>query len=187
MIGDNPRSMRGTVINMFGGPGVGKSTYAAHTYAQMKIRGLSVALVNEVAQEMIFEGRFNVLEKDQLLIFSEQNRKVLRVIDKFDYIITDSPIILSNIYFNDEKCIYEKHPFEEFVLSTFNQYKNINIYLTRATDWFHNMEERIHEKEDAKVYDHRILQYLLEKNIPFKEVANSIAKSDIGEIIPMAA
>ena len=41
--------MRATVINLFGGPNVGKSTYAAHLYAQMKIRGLSVALVNEVA------------------------------------------------------------------------------------------------------------------------------------------
>ena len=58
--------MRGTVINLFGGPNVGKSTYAAHLYSQMKIRGMSVALVNEVAQEMIFEGRMDVLEGDQI-------------------------------------------------------------------------------------------------------------------------
>ena len=179
--------MRGTVINLFGGPNVGKSTYAAHLYSQMKIRGMSVALVNEVAQEMIFEGRMDVLEGDQLLVFAEQNRKVLRVINKFDYVISDSPIILSNIYFNEKMCIYDKDSFHQFVLSTFNQYRNVNIYLERAIEWNHNMAERRHNADEAKTLDIQIRNYLAINRIPFKSVENNIAKAEIGSVVPEAA
>lgn len=179
--------MRGTVINLFGGPNVGKSTYAAHLYSQMKIRGMSVALVNEVAQEMIFEGRMDVLEGDQLLVFAEQNRKVLRVINRFDYVISDSPIILSNIYFNEKTSIYDKKAFHQFVLSTFNQYRNVNIFLERAIEWNHNMAERRHNAEEARELDTQIRNYLAINRVPFRTVENSIAKAAIGTVIPEAA
>jgi hypothetical protein len=179
--------MRATVINLFGGPNVGKSTYAAHLYAQMKIRGLSVALVNEVAQEMIFEGRMDVLEGDQLLVFAEQNRKVLRVANRFDYVISDSPIILSNIYFNEKMCIYDKASFQQFVLSTFNQYRNVNIFLERAVEWGHNMAERRHNAEEARELDMEIRNYLAINRIPFRAVENNIAKAEIGAVVPEAA
>jgi len=176
--------MRGTVINFFGGPNVGKSTYAAHLFSQMKIRGFSVALVTEFAQELVFENRLNVLESDQLSVFTEQNRRLLRVVDRFDYVISDSPILLSNVYFNADLSMYVKEDFEQFVLSSFNNYKNINLYLMRKINWHHNMAERRHSVEESAVFDEKIYQYLIRNHIPFKAIENSIESVDLPGIVP---
>lgn len=45
------------VINLFGGPGIGKSTLAAGLFEHMKIAGFNVELVNEYAKDMVWEQR----------------------------------------------------------------------------------------------------------------------------------
>ncbi len=45
------------VINLWAGPGAGKSTTAAGLFNLMKIRGYNVELVTEFAKEMVYEGR----------------------------------------------------------------------------------------------------------------------------------
>ena len=45
------------VINLFGGPGCGKSTTAADLFARMKLRGLSVELVTEYAKDVVWDEK----------------------------------------------------------------------------------------------------------------------------------
>lgn len=54
------------VVNLWGGPGCGKSTLAAELFVTLKKSNIEVALVNEYAQELIHEDRHMVLETDQL-------------------------------------------------------------------------------------------------------------------------
>ena len=87
------------VINFYGGPGSGKSTQASGLFYKMKAAGYSVELVNEFAKECVWEGNVPML-KDQLWVLAHQHRKLVRLRDKVDYIITDSPVLLSIVYRN---------------------------------------------------------------------------------------
>jgi ATP:corrinoid adenosyltransferase len=85
------------VINMFGGSGIGKSTTAAGLYHQMKLQGLNVELVREYVKGWAWAGT-KVNTYDQVYIFGKQARSEYMLYGKVDYIVTDSPILLSPIY-----------------------------------------------------------------------------------------
>ncbi len=121
------------VINIFGGPGTGKSTLAAALFAKMKISGFSVELVSEYAKQMVFEDRGNVLKEDQLYIFAKQHRKLLVLRDTVDYVITDSPFIQGWVYLRQNPgSIYNEVEFGSLIRSTFNSYPNLNIFLEKS-------------------------------------------------------
>ena len=87
------------IINFFGGPGVGKSTTATGLFSWMKQQGYSVEYVSEFAKELSWEGSTSQLE-NQAHVFAEQFRRQWRLIDQVDYVITDSPLLLSSVYFD---------------------------------------------------------------------------------------
>lgn len=43
------------VVNLFGGPGCGKSTTMARLFADLKTRGLNVEMVSEFAKDLVYE------------------------------------------------------------------------------------------------------------------------------------
>lgn len=79
-----------TFINLFGGPGTGKSTAAASLFAEMKKKGMDVELVTEVAKDFVWEERQKTLEI-QPYITVKQYRNLFRLKGKVDYVITDAP------------------------------------------------------------------------------------------------
>ena len=80
------------VINLWGGPCSGKTTTAAGLFHKMKMQGLNVALVQEYAQEAIWEQRQALLD-DQIYIFAKQQRRLSRFEGHgLDWVITDSPL-----------------------------------------------------------------------------------------------
>ena len=88
------------VICLCGGPGVGKSTVATGLFSALKQRKVSCEYVSEYAKEVVWEGTHKLLE-NQIHIFAEQFRRQFRLLGKVDYIVTDSPLILSSVYFRD--------------------------------------------------------------------------------------
>lgn len=156
------------VINIFGGPGSGKSTFAAHLFTQLKICKLNVELVTEYAKDLVYENQYNLLKTDQLFILANQNRKLQRLLNneqKVDYVITDSPLLLSNVYaqLNNYKI---QESFLKFTLDLFNGYNNINFFLNRDTlDFNHN--GRIQNLDEAIKIDNLIFSYLNENNIKY--------------------
>ena len=77
-------------INIFGGPGAGKSTTAALLFAEMKSGGFKVELVTEVAKDFVWEDRSTTLSI-QPYITIKQHRNLVRLKGKVDYVITDAP------------------------------------------------------------------------------------------------
>ena len=145
------------IINFFAGPGTGKSTTAAGLFHKMKMDGENVELVTEYAKDMVWEGRYSVLE-DQLYIFAKQNRRIARLIGKVDYIITDSPILLGLAYSGGSwgDCILKN-----LIQHTFEQYDNINFFLKRDTSKYTGVG-RMQTLEEAIEKDVMILSLLKE-------------------------
>ena len=119
-------SKKTIVINIFGVPGAGKSTLALGVAHALSVAGHRVELIQEFAKEKVWEEAFKVLE-DQNYIFAKQARKMNRVNGKVDYIVTDSPLMLSHLYGADKP-----QAFLDLVTETFNSFNNVNIFLERG-------------------------------------------------------
>lgn len=153
------------VINIFGGPGTGKSTLAASLFAEMKKSGYNVELITEYAKQMVFEERMNVLTEDQLYVFAKQHRKILTLKNTVEYVITDSPFIQGIVYLN--ASIYNALQFENLVLITFNSYPNLNIYLNRSGLIPYEEMGRYQDEDGAKALDHKIYYAMGDLGIKF--------------------
>lgn len=141
------------IICLYAGPGAGKSTTAAGLFHLMKIKHMSVELVTEFAKDVIWDNNYDLL-KDQLFIFANQNRKLERLINKVEYIITDSPLLLTLIYMSDD---YPKS-FRLFVLDIIGRYHNINIFINRVKPYIQT--GRVQTKEQAEEIDEKIKSIL---------------------------
>jgi hypothetical protein len=85
------------VINLYGGPGTGKSTSAALLFGMLKMAGENAELVREYVKEWAWEGR-RPGEFDQLYFMGKQMRKESMLYGKVDWIVTDSPVMLGVYY-----------------------------------------------------------------------------------------
>lgn len=86
------------VVNLFAGPGAGKSTGAAFLFAFLKLFKVNVELVTEFAKELAWEGDKEFMSRNQLYITGQQVRRMNRLVGKVDVIITDSPIEMAAFY-----------------------------------------------------------------------------------------
>lgn len=152
------------VINLFGGPGVGKSTVAAGIFRTMKIAGLNVELVTEYAREMVYELRENIL-KDQLYVLAKQNRRLQRLeAAGIEWAITDSPLLFCQIYSQPDYYA----GFQDLVWTVWNSYDNVNVFLRRGDKQsFSTSGRRQSSLEEAASYDGKIWSLLTGNNVLF--------------------
>ena len=155
------------VINVFGGPGAGKSTTAAGLFYKMKQKGINVELVTEYAKDMTWEGRHNILG-DQLYVLAKQQRRVSRLVGKVDYVITDAPFFLGLVYMEPD---YLK-TFEPLVLEAWEKYENHCYLLNRKNIAFQEVG-RNQDASGALAIDDKLVRLLNSRRIPFTEVVTS--------------
>jgi len=149
------------VINLLGAPGAGKSTAAAGLFYRMKKEFKSVELVTEYAKDLIYSGAEHRLV-DQAFLFAEQHHRVSRLVGKVDYVITDSPLVLSAFYMPKD---YPKE-FEAFVMAMNARYDNVNLYLER--DHPYKEEGRIHSEVQSRAIDKDLKGFLDWHGIAFQ-------------------
>lgn len=165
------------VINLFGGPGTGKSTTAADLFATMKWDNRNVELVDEYAKQITWDDRKSILN-DQLYMTAKQNRKLARLQPHVDWVITDSPLILALAYVPSDYFV----SFKPMLVELFNSYDNINIMLTRKKP-FHQVG-RMQTEDEARMADTSIRNILNQMEYPYFEVdADQDAKNVIYDII----
>lgn len=138
------------VVNMFGGPGAGKTTCAWEVAERLKKLGYVTEYVGEYAKELTWDKdspsatpveRARAAElldgrpDHQLQIFREQARRVGRLVGQCDFVVTDSPTLLGMLYMRDSDDpaihrLYEKVC--DQIRDDFRSHENFNMVVTRG-------------------------------------------------------
>lgn len=164
------------IINLFGGPGSGKSTTAAGLFHKLKLTGAKTELITEVAKDLTWEQRYKTLE-NQFYVTAKQHHKIWRVLKYYEdhgikdsIIVTDSPLLLGISY--NKNNAYSYQFFNNFVLTEFIQMspfqtKNLNVFLERVKEYDSYGRNQI--EEEAREIDDDIYDLLNYYNIDFIE------------------
>jgi len=160
------------VINLFAGPGTGKSSLMGGIFSELKWRGVDCEQAPEYAKEKVWELTDPTLEEQiipptllcQPYVFAKQLFRIDRLNGKMDVIITDSPLLLSLIYGHREP--YE---FSACVLAYYNKFNNLNYFLKRVKKF--NPNGRMQNEAEAREIDDKVLGMLGGHLIPYEEVA----------------
>ncbi len=161
--------MHTKIVNMFGGPSVGKSTTSAFLFYTLKKLGKSVELVTEYAKDLVYQEDWKRLG-NQLHILDEQIARQNVALGKVDFIVTDSPILLTVVYNTGPPAL------NNLALEKFRSYYNINFFLVRSKPY--QTYGRTQTEEEAVRIDNKIYGLLTDLGIPF-----NIIKSE-EEILP---
>lgn len=146
-------------VNLWAGPGTGKSTIAAEIFGKLKWAKIDCELINEYAKELVWEESQNKLG-NQIYVFGKQLHKHYIINGKVKVAITDSPLPLG--------CIYDEGKTEhlkDLVLSEFNKMNNMNIYLIRTKEY--NPNGRNQTYEEALIKDKEIEEFMNDNNIDY--------------------
>lgn len=155
------------VINLYAGPGSGKSTLMAGVFYIMKMSGMSVEMAPEYAKELVWEERKEELAL-QVKVFAEQLWRIKRLEGKVDYVVTDSPILLSMIYGNSESL-------HKLCLEHYVKMNNINFFVKREKPYDPN--GRNETLDAAQNIDKRIKDMLKHRSIRYLECSIHDPKS----------
>lgn len=151
-------------INMFAGPGAGKTTAAWGVASLLKLSGLCVEYVGEYAKELVWDGKYELLDgslKNQIGIFEEQARRLERLNGKVDAIVTDSPLPLRLVYGKENT----EH-FRDTVMQAFERCDSVNFFISRADRPF-EQRGRLQNLEESMQKDLEIYDLLQQCEIPF--------------------
>lgn len=153
------------VINGYGGPGAGKSTACMEITAALKKEGYNAEYVQEYAKELVYEKDMEMLDgspEHQYEILKEQTRRMDRLYDQVDFIVTDSPVMLNTIY--NKQLTPE---YESLVNELQEEYINYSFFMERDVSNFEE-EGRIHNLTESIEKDNEIKDMLQRNEIKYK-------------------
>lgn len=168
------------VVNIIGGPGIGKSTMYSLIYARMKIRRLSVEQVQEFAKKLVWSEQFHVLD-NQYYVTTKQNEELASVYGKVKYVITDGSL-LHGLYYNrtNPTNVCNRELTEKKILELYSNFNNINIFLMRG-QFPYEQAGRMQNPTEALDVDNKLEIMLSQNNICYKLFASD--ESEVDNII----
>lgn len=156
------------VVNLFAGPGAGKSTAAAYLFSKLKMDGFDCELVTEYAKDKVWEKNNKALGC-QFYVTGKQAFKIFRCVGEVDIVITDSPIITGCFYNSTETL-------NKAILEEANKYDNLNIFLER--DFPYQQNGRIQSEKESLKLDQDIKDFLVKEKVPFETFKSSLENMD---------
>jgi adenylate kinase family enzyme len=153
------------VINLFGGPGIGKTTTAARIFVQLKMLGIETANPEEHAKLAIWKGRPDLLDQ-QLVILGQSWETLHALADKVEAVVMDSPLLLCSVYAGDR----ERPHFHATVVDFHRRMPRLNLLLTRAEGRAYSTTGRREDADTARSIDGRIRAALDAHQEPFTEL-----------------
>lgn len=154
------------LINLFGGPGTGKSTMMARLFSELKFDNIDSEMAPEYAKDLVWEGSDNLLRTQQLHLLGEQHRRINRLYGKVQVAITDCPLVNFALFIPPTNTILNALINEEA-----NSFKHLNILLTRVKPY--NPNGRYQTEDQAREMDIRLKTILQERGFFFHEFESS--------------
>lgn len=143
-------------INLWAGPGAGKSSLASVIFASLKKDGFVVELITEYIKKWAYQKK-NTSSFDQLYVFAKQlNSEDLILRNGVEHVISDSPILMQTYYAKKynfpcvDSLVQIANAFEK-------KFPSLNIFLNREgveyqeLGRYENYQEAI--EADAKIYE----------------------------------
>lgn len=145
-------------INLFGAPGVGKSTIAAGLYSSLSTRGWEIEMVPEFAKELVWENNSSALT-NQAYVTAKQFYMIHRLNGKCRWVVTDSPAFLGAAYINSD--------YPNCYIDTLKWYHDqtssgLNFLISRNDDIKYKETGRAHNEIQSDLIENRI-ETLLER------------------------
>lgn len=148
-----------TLINFLGSPSSGKSVLGTSLYSELKTRDYEVEFVNEFVKTWTYTGR-KVNKFGQYFIFGMETENQQRLFNKVDYIIADSPVMLTafyqHFYWGSDSLIIPCKEFYE--LAKEEGIKVVNIFIDRKFKY--NPKGRFQTEEESNEVRKELLQWL---------------------------
>lgn len=151
------------VVNMFGGPGTGKSTCALEVTQKLKKQHRKVEYVDEHCKRWTRTAQKADMFTEQDLILGIQNNKLRSLVGEVDIAVTDTSLLLGLFY----RAPWFPQSFDSFLVETYDSYSNINIFLRRNPDIPFDTEGRNEDAAQSIVIDEKCYEYLVNSNKPF--------------------
>ena len=167
--------MKTLVVNLYGGPGTGKSTMMAHVFALLKWEGIRCEMAPEFAKEKVWEGSTDILQ-NQIYVFGKQLHTIKRLLGKVEVIITDSPLLLSLYYGKNES-----QAFRNLVVDEKSKLHRLNIFLEREKEY--DPIGRLQTEQEAREIDTHVLGLLKEEVYSTAIACPQSAPSIVHEIV----
>jgi len=150
------------VINLYGGPGTGKTTNRARLFTYFKDAGINTEEVKEYVKMWAWEDRKPV-NFDQFYIFGKQARSEYPLFGKVDYIITDSPVALGGYYAEVFGTPFQSTCFRQMVQVYYDMcaqkgVTHTHVFLNRVKPY--NPKGRFQNEEEAINIDGEMKHYL---------------------------
>ena len=164
-----------TVLNLYGGPGAGKSTMAAYLFYLLKTHRLNTELVREYVKDWAWEKR-NISTYDQMYIAGKHVRKESLLLGKVDFMVTDYPVLLSIFYSKKFSTSTLAQGVESMVQKYYEQaesegHRFVHIFLNR--DFEYDAEGRYQTEAEAKEMDGEIISLLHDYTRQFRVMTAS--------------
>lgn len=163
------------VVNLFAGPGAGKTTCAWEIASELKKRGINTEYVPEYAKELVWDENYKALA-DQEHIFEVQANRINRLIGKVDVVVTNSPILFSEIYGKNNSNDFKQRIWEEH-----DSHKNFNLFINRCLRF--EQQGRIHNLTESKEIDNKIKNMLEENSVYYGQYFHKTVPIIIDNII----
>ena len=148
------------LINLFGGPGIGKTVLSADLFSILAKRGHNTELILEYAKSCFYENRMNILKEDQFYVLAKQHRSIARLKNhNVEYVVVDGPMEMSAAYNNPDN--FDQPLIEQTIKYLHSNYKCLNVLLERNPAYGFNPVGRYQKNIDEAIkYDNMIIDNL---------------------------
>lgn len=176
-------SKKTTIINMYGGPGTGKSTSAALLYYLLKCQSKNAELVREYVKDWAWEGR-HISVNDQIYFLGKQVRRESMLYGKVDWIVTDAPVWMNSFYASHYCTEVIAQGVTSLVKAFYQQvadegHRHVHVFLNRTKPYL--AEGRYQTESEAKDIDVGVRKMLVEHDVPFIEA--DVGDSGIHDVL----
>lgn len=164
-------------VNLYGGPGTGKSVQQALIFARLKIWGVDAMMSMEAAKRYVYNGSVEI--KTQEGLFGDQLRELELLNGKCEVIVCEAPLLFNIIYDRVNGNI-NNIDFHRQVSNKYKQFDNMDFLFTRTHKY--QREGRYQDEQGAIEVDKIIIDVLKENAVtpieiaPYEESAITIAR-----------